>query len=148
MHGARSRDASAPEDRAQACNRGRTLKPPRGLDDCLRFRGFSPANPSRPKPRRHDLLFERFSATLPHAGHYILRILNPAKDHLNIHLGFARLTGALTIDPVLANETYRQYYDLQNFNVAAAYASFILLLSMITSLFYLRAVRTQEEVAT
>jgi multiple sugar transport system permease protein len=48
---------------------------------------------------------------------------------------------------VLANETYRQYYDLQNFNVAAAYASFILLLSMITSLFYLRAVRTQEEAA-
>lgn len=48
---------------------------------------------------------------------------------------------------VLANETYRQYYDLQNFNVAAAYASFILLLSMITSLFYLRAVRGQEEAA-
>ena len=48
---------------------------------------------------------------------------------------------------VLANETYRQYYELRNFNVAAAYASFILLLSMITSLFYLRAVRTQEEVA-
>ena len=48
---------------------------------------------------------------------------------------------------VLANETYRQYYDLRNFNVAAAYASFILLLSMITAFFYLRAVRTQEEVA-
>jgi multiple sugar transport system permease protein len=48
---------------------------------------------------------------------------------------------------VLANETYRQYYDQRNFNVAAAYASLILLLSMITSLFYLRAVRTQEEVA-
>lgn len=48
---------------------------------------------------------------------------------------------------VLANETYRQYYDLRNFNVAAAYASFILLLSMITALFYLRAVRTQEEVS-
>lgn len=47
---------------------------------------------------------------------------------------------------VLANETYRQYYDLQNFNVAAAYASLILVLSMVTSLFYLRAVRTQEEV--
>ena len=46
---------------------------------------------------------------------------------------------------VLANETYRQYYDQRNFNVAAAYASFILFLSMITSLFYLRAVRTQEE---
>lgn len=48
---------------------------------------------------------------------------------------------------VLANETYRQYYELRNFNVAAAYASLILLLSMITSFFYLRAVRTQEEVA-
>ncbi|HET9590802.1 MAG TPA: SH3 domain-containing protein [Anaerolineales bacterium] len=48
---------------------------------------------------------------------------------------------------VLANETYRQYYDLRNVNVAAAYASFILLLSMITAVFYLRAVRTQEEVA-
>lgn len=48
---------------------------------------------------------------------------------------------------VLANETYRQYFDLQNFNVAAAYASFILLLSMITSLFYLRAVRSHEEAA-
>jgi len=48
---------------------------------------------------------------------------------------------------VLANETYRQYYDLRNFNVAAAYASLILLLSMITAFFYLRAVRTQEEVA-
>ena len=48
---------------------------------------------------------------------------------------------------VLANETYRQYYELRNFNVAAAYASFILVLSMITALFYLRAVRTQEEVA-
>ena len=47
---------------------------------------------------------------------------------------------------VLANETYRQYYDQRNNNVAAAYASFILLLSMITAFFYLRAVRTQEEV--
>ena len=48
---------------------------------------------------------------------------------------------------VLANETYRQYDALRNPNVAAAYASFILLLSMITSLFYLRAIRTQEEAA-
>ena len=48
---------------------------------------------------------------------------------------------------VLANETYRQYYELQNFNVAAAYASLILILSMITSVFYLRAVRSQEEAA-
>jgi multiple sugar transport system permease protein len=48
---------------------------------------------------------------------------------------------------VLANETYRQYYFLRNFNLAAAYASFILLLSMVSSMIYLRAVRSQEEVA-
>jgi multiple sugar transport system permease protein len=48
---------------------------------------------------------------------------------------------------VLANETYRQYYDLRNFNLAAAYAIFILLLSMITAFFYIRAVRSQEEIA-
>ena len=46
---------------------------------------------------------------------------------------------------VLANETYRQYYDLRNFNVAAAYASFILLLSLVSAVFYLQAIRTQEE---
>jgi multiple sugar transport system permease protein len=46
---------------------------------------------------------------------------------------------------VLANETYRQYNDFRNPNVAAAYAGFILLLSMVTAVFYLRAIRTQEE---
>lgn len=53
--------------------------------------------------------------------------------------------GGGDIVTVLANETYRQYYELRNFNVAAAYAIFILVLSMISALFYLRAVRTQEE---
>jgi multiple sugar transport system permease protein len=48
---------------------------------------------------------------------------------------------------VLANETYRQYYTLRNDNVAAAYALFILVLSIFSALFYLRAVRTQEEAA-
>jgi len=46
---------------------------------------------------------------------------------------------------VLANETYRQYYDFRNPNVAAAYAAFILLLSMISAVIYLRTIRTQEE---
>ncbi len=54
--------------------------------------------------------------------------------------------GGGDIVTVLANETYRQYYDLRNVNVAAAYSVFILLLSMFTAVFYLRAVRTQEEV--
>lgn len=46
---------------------------------------------------------------------------------------------------VLANETYRQYAEFRNANVAAAYAGLILILSMVTAVFYLRAVRTQEE---
>src|SRR5690606_2281233 len=48
---------------------------------------------------------------------------------------------------VLANETYR-WYDPARFNnpnVAAAYAGFIMLLSLGIALFYLRAVRSQEE---
>lgn len=49
---------------------------------------------------------------------------------------------------VLANETFRQYYDLRNPNVAAAYAGFILLLSMISAIIYLRLVTTQEEATT
>jgi len=48
---------------------------------------------------------------------------------------------------VLANETFLWYDEFRNNNVAAAYAGFILLLSMITAIFYLRAVRTQEEKA-
>lgn len=45
---------------------------------------------------------------------------------------------------VLANETYRQYYEFRNLNVAAAYAGLILVMSMVSAIFYLRAVRTQE----
>ncbi|MCZ7545490.1 MAG: ABC transporter permease subunit [Anaerolineae bacterium] len=48
---------------------------------------------------------------------------------------------------VMANETYRWYRELQNPHVAAAYALLILTLSMVTAVFYLRAVRTQEEQA-
>ncbi|MBC7812342.1 MAG: sugar ABC transporter permease, partial [Burkholderiales bacterium] len=48
---------------------------------------------------------------------------------------------------VLANETYR-WYDPARFNnpnMAAVYAGFIMLLSLGFSMFYLRAVRSQEE---
>ncbi len=48
---------------------------------------------------------------------------------------------------VLANEAYLWYVEFSNDNLAAAYAGFILLISMITAVFYLRAVRTQEELA-
>lgn len=47
---------------------------------------------------------------------------------------------------VLANEVYRQYTEFRNPNVAAAYASFILLLSMISAAFYLRTIRSHQEV--
>lgn len=56
------------------------------------------------------------------------------------------LTGGNVIT-VLANETYR-WYDPARFNnpnVAASYAGFIMLLSLGISMFYLRAVRSQEE---
>jgi len=55
--------------------------------------------------------------------------------------------GGGDIVTVLARETYRQYYDMRNFNLAAAYASLILILSMIISVFYLRAVRTEQEMS-
>jgi multiple sugar transport system permease protein len=55
--------------------------------------------------------------------------------------------GGGTVVTVLANETYRQYFTFRNNNVAAAYAGFILVMSMVIAVFYLRAIRTQEEVA-
>jgi multiple sugar transport system permease protein len=48
----------------------------------------------------------------------------------------------------LANETFRQYSDLRNPNVAAAYAILILSLSMVIATGYLRMIRTQVEEAT
>ncbi len=53
--------------------------------------------------------------------------------------------GGGEIVTVLANETYRQYFELRDNNVASAYAVFILLLSLASSIFYLRAVRTENE---
>lgn len=97
---------------------------------------------------------EVFGATLwQRIRHVILPLLRPSLQvalilrtilALQVFAVVIALSGGDVVT-VLANETYRQYYDLRNFNVAAAYASFILLLSMITSVFYLRAVRYQEE---
>ncbi len=56
--------------------------------------------------------------------------------------------GGGDIVTTLARETYRWYSeDIRNPNLAASYAGLIMLLSMIIVIFYLRAVRTQEEVA-
>lgn len=55
--------------------------------------------------------------------------------------------GGGEIVTVLANETYRQYFTLRNTNVASAYAVFILLLSLASAFFYLRAIRSQDELS-
>lgn len=99
---------------------------------------------------------EIYGATLwQRVWHVILPLLKPSLQvalilrtilALQVFAVVIALSGG-DIVTVLANETYRQYYDLRNLNVAAAYASFILLLSMISAVFYLRAVRTHEEVA-
>jgi multiple sugar transport system permease protein len=53
---------------------------------------------------------------------------------------------------VLAYETYRAYDSgesgLGNPNLAASYAAFVMLLSLVISFVYLRTVRAQEEAAS
>jgi multiple sugar transport system permease protein len=106
----------------------------------------------------HEVLeaAEVFGATLwQRIRHVILPLLRPSLQvalilrtilALQVFAVVIALSGGDVVT-VLANETYRQYYDLRNFNVAAAYAIFILVLSMIFAVFYLRAVRTHEEVS-
>jgi multiple sugar transport system permease protein len=99
---------------------------------------------------------ELFGATLwQRVRHVILPLLRPSLQvalilrtilALQVFAVVIALSGG-DIITVLANETYRQYYDFRNSNVAAAYAGFILLLSMISAAIYLRLVRTQEEAA-
>jgi multiple sugar transport system permease protein len=99
---------------------------------------------------------ELFGANLwQRIRHVILPLLRPSLQvalilrtilALQVFAVVVALSGG-DIVTVLANETFRQYYELRNPNVAAAYAGLILLLSMITSVVYLRLVRSQEEAA-
>ena len=50
--------------------------------------------------------------------------------------------------PLVVGETYRWYTGLQNPNVAAALALVILAVSMLTSIFYLRALRDKTQGGT
>lgn len=97
---------------------------------------------------------EVFGATLwQRVTHVILPLLKPSLQVALILRTILALQvfavvmaiGGGDVVTVLARETYRQYYDLRNFNMAAAFSSFILILSMIISVFYLRAVRTEQE---
>ncbi|MBP7998187.1 MAG: ABC transporter permease subunit [Chloroflexi bacterium] len=100
---------------------------------------------------------ELFGATLWQRLRYIiLPLLRPSLQvalilrtilALQVFAVVVALSGGDVVT-VLANETYRQYNEFRNPNVAAAYATFILLISMVSAAFYLRALRTQGEVAT
>ncbi|MBN8619563.1 MAG: ABC transporter permease subunit [Anaerolineae bacterium] len=109
-------------------------------------------------PRDYIEAGEVFGANLwQRLWHIILPLLKPSLQValiLRTILAFQvfavviAITGG-NIVTVLANETYR-WYDPARFNspnVAAVYAGFIMLLSLGISLFYLRAVRSQEEAA-
>ncbi len=85
--------------------------------------------------------------------HVILPLLKPSLQvalilrtilALQVFAVVVALSGG-DIVTVLARETYRQYYDFRNLNVAASFAGFILIISMFSAVFYLRTIRTQEE---
>lgn len=97
---------------------------------------------------------ELFGANLwQRVRHVILPLLKPSLQvalilrtilALQVFAVVIALSGGDVVT-VLANETFRQYSEFRNPNVAAAYAAFILILSMISAVIYLRTIRTQEE---
>lgn len=107
-------------------------------------------------PRDYLEAGEVFGATLWQRLRYIiLPLLKPSLQValiLRTILAFQMFAVVIAITggeilSVLANETYR-WYDPARFNnpnVAAVYAGFILIISLAVSLFYLRAVQSQEE---
>jgi len=62
---------------------------------------------------------------------------------LQVFATVVALAGGTTT--VLANEAYRWYYRLRDPRVAAAYASLVLLLSLVSTVVYLVTIRTNEE---
>ncbi|MCB9437353.1 MAG: ABC transporter permease subunit [Anaerolineales bacterium] len=107
-------------------------------------------------PRDYLEAGELFGANLwQRLWHIVLPMLKPSLQValiLRTILAFqvfavvVAITGGEVIT-VLANETYR-WYDparMNNPNMAAAYATFIMVLSLGISMVYLRAVRSQEE---
>jgi multiple sugar transport system permease protein len=109
-------------------------------------------------PRDYFEAGEVFGASLwQRVWHIILPMLKPSLQValiLRTILAFqvfavvVAITGG-NVFTVLANETYRWYQSgdtgFNNPNVAAAYSGLIMIISLGISLFYLRAIRTQEE---
>ncbi len=107
-------------------------------------------------PRDYLEAGEVFGASLwQRLRHIILPLLKPSLQValiLRTILAFQVFAVVIAITggdimTVLSNETFR-WYDPARFNnpsVAAVYAGFIMLISLAISLFYMRAVRSQEE---
>lgn len=104
-------------------------------------------------PKDYDEAAQVFGATFwQRLRHVTLPLLKPSLQValiLRTILAFQTFAVAQALTgqnfPLVVGETYRWYTGLQNPNVAAALALVILVVSMLTSIFYLRALRDKNE---
>lgn len=104
-------------------------------------------------PKDYDEAAQVFGATFWQRLRYVtLPLLKPSLQValiLRTILAFQTFAVAQALTgqnfPLVVGETYRWYTGLQNPNVAAALALVILVVSMLTSVFYLRALREKNQ---
>ncbi|MDQ0674332.1 MULTISPECIES: carbohydrate ABC transporter permease [Micrococcaceae] len=104
-------------------------------------------------PKDYDEAAQVFGATFwQRLRHITLPLLKPSLQValiLRTILAFQTFAVAQALTgqnfPLVVGETYRWYTGLQNPNVAAALALVILVVSMLTSIFYLRALRDKNQ---
>ncbi|MEW1807847.1 sugar ABC transporter permease [Pseudarthrobacter sp. NPDC080039] len=104
-------------------------------------------------PKDYDEAAQVFGATFwQRLQHVTLPLLKPSLQValiLRTILAFQTFAVAQALTgqnfPLVVGETYRWYTGLQNPNVAAALALVILVVSMLTSIFYLRALRDKNQ---
>ncbi|MFF2346668.1 carbohydrate ABC transporter permease [Pseudarthrobacter sp. NPDC058119] len=104
-------------------------------------------------PKDYDEAAQVFGATFwQRLRHVTLPLLKPSLQValiLRTILAFQTFAVAQALTgqnfPLVVGETYRWYTGLQNPNVAAALALVILVVSMLTSIFYLRALRAKNQ---
>jgi multiple sugar transport system permease protein len=104
-------------------------------------------------PKDYDEAAQVFGATFwQRLRHVTLPLLKPSLQValiLRTILAFQTFAVAQALTgqnfPLVVGETYRWYTGLQNPNVAAALALVILVVSMLTSIFYLRALREKSQ---
>lgn len=104
-------------------------------------------------PKDYDEAAQVFGATFwQRLRHVTLPLLKPSLQValiLRTILAFQTFAVAQALTgqnfPLVVGETYRWYTGLQNPNVAAALALVILVVSMLTSIFYLRALRDKNQ---